>query len=289
MLTPEQLAHFNAFGFVVRKSLFSPDEMETISRVFDEVMDEDRKGQPFSGEKRHGVFACVELRPELRSLIDDDRIHGPMEQLLGPDYMWWGSDGNLYVGDTAWHSDAAEPEMGHARIKIEFYLDAVTKDTGCLRVIPGSHRLPLHADLEPLRMRRVIQTIEEGRNTNEALKPFIEMGLDLDKDAFGVESPELPGVALESEPGDVVFFEQHLYHGSWGGMTGRRMFTLNYFANPTTDQQLSQLGEMHASSLGSMQAISFTKRSTLHEDELINSDRPRIQRMMARNLELGFR
>ena len=137
-------------------------------------------------------------------------------------------------------------------------------------------------------MRRVIQTIEEGRQTVEALKPFMDMGLDPQKDAFGVESTDLPSVALESNPGDVCFFEQHLYHGSWGGKTGRRMFTLNYFSNPTTEQQVDQLREMYESGLGSMQAISFTRRETLHEEALINSDSPRIQRMMARNIELGF-
>ena len=44
-----------------------------------------------------------------------------------------GSDGNYYVGDTTWHE-------GILHIKIAFYQDSLTDQTGCLRVIPGSHR-----------------------------------------------------------------------------------------------------------------------------------------------------
>ena len=34
-------------------------------------------------------------------------------------------------------------------MKVSLYLDPLTKETGCLRVIPGSHRLPLHETLKP--------------------------------------------------------------------------------------------------------------------------------------------
>ena len=287
MLTNEHVAHFRAFGFVALPGLFSPDEMEQIGREFEDVMEEERQGQSFGGEKRQAVMAFAELRPKLMSLIDDDRMYEPMEQLLGPDFLWWGSDGNLYVGDTAWHSDAAEPEMGHGRIKIALYLDAVARDTGCIRFIPGSHRLPLHDDLRPLKMWRTLQTIAEGRQGEEALKPYIEQGLDPDKPVFGVEQPDLPGYAVESQPGDVVFFEQHLYHGSWGGRTGRRMFTLNYFANPTTREQVDALKDMHEKSVGGMQALQYRKRDGAHEEAFLDSDRPRIKRMAGKLRELG--
>ena len=74
----------------------------------------------------------------LSGLLDDPRIDDVASDLLGEDYNYTGSDGNFYVGDTRWHSD------GYARskyrnIKFAFYLDPVDRDTGCLRVIPGSH------------------------------------------------------------------------------------------------------------------------------------------------------
>ena len=34
-LTPQQLAHFDTFGFIVLRQLFAPDEMKEIIREFD--------------------------------------------------------------------------------------------------------------------------------------------------------------------------------------------------------------------------------------------------------------
>ncbi len=45
---------------------------------------------------------------------------------------------------------------------------------------------------------------------------------------FGLEPRDVPSFALESQPGDVVFFSHQLWHASFGGRSGRRMFTLNY-------------------------------------------------------------
>ena len=152
MLTAEQIAHFETFGFVIRRRCFSAVEMEEISDAFDEVLTEDRKGRPFDGKARQAVMGFIEKRPLLSALVEDDRVYEPLEQLLGPGFTWIGSDGNLYVGDTGWHPDGSVLDYG--RIKVALYLDRVTKDTGCLRVIPGSHRLPLHDALDPLRQQR---------------------------------------------------------------------------------------------------------------------------------------
>ena len=106
MLTTEQTSHFETFGFLLMRA----------------------------------VFGFIEKRPLLRRLAEDDRIYEPIQQLLGPGFAWIGSAGNLYVGDTGWHPDCRDLEYG--KIKVIFYLDPVGKDTGCLRVIPGSHRPP---------------------------------------------------------------------------------------------------------------------------------------------------
>ena len=33
-------------------------------------------------------------------MAEDNRIDCTVEQLLGPDFVWIGSDGSMYVGDT---------------------------------------------------------------------------------------------------------------------------------------------------------------------------------------------
>ena len=56
MLTAEQQLHFETFGFLLMRQYFSRDEMDAFSRAFDELVSEDRQGQPFPGEKRQAVF-----------------------------------------------------------------------------------------------------------------------------------------------------------------------------------------------------------------------------------------
>src|SRR5262245_20809400 len=152
MLSREQQAYFETFGFIVKRGAFSGDEMARIGREFDDVLAQDRQGQPFDGASRQAVLGFIEKRPLLSALAEDDRIYGPIEQILGQGFVWIGSDGNLYVGDTGWHPDGSN--LGYRRIKVAFYLDAVRADSGCLRVIPGSHREPLHGALASLRERR---------------------------------------------------------------------------------------------------------------------------------------
>lgn len=265
MLTAEQIAHFETFGFIVMRQAFSPHEMEAISRNFDDVLDEDRQGRPFSGEKRQAVMGCIEKRPLLTQLLDDDRIYLPIEQLLGEGFIWNGSDGNLYVGDTHWHPDGSESDYGS--IKVAFYLDPVGKDTGCLRVIPGSHHQPLHGELEPLMLQR----------ERLAATPF------------GVDGANLPSFPLESEPGDVVFFDHNLWHAAFGGRTGRRMFTLNFFAKPLNETHMAFVRRGYEGDLKFIKEMQHTQTDELYTQEFLDSESPRIQGMVAHIKALGFK
>src|SRR5205823_1713824 len=108
--------------------------------------------------------------------LDDPRILGIASSLLGDDFNYMGSDGNFYVGDTGWHSDGWHTDIRH--IKLALYLDPLTRDTGCLRVIPGSHHV---GDVYAERLQQ-----EVGKS----------------RDLFGIEGSEVPAVALETQPGD---------------------------------------------------------------------------------------
>jgi hypothetical protein len=267
MLSREQEAYFATFGFIVMRGCFSADEMARIGRDFDEVLAQDRQGQPFDGAKRQAVLGFIEKRPLLSSLAEDDRIYRPIEQLLGEGFVWIGSDGNLYVGDTGWHPDGSN--LGYGRIKVAFYLDPVRAESGCLRVIPGSHREPLHSALAPLR---------EGRN---------DPGLT--RTAFGVAQREVPCYPLESDPGDVVFFDQNTWHASFGGQAGRRMFTLNFGAPPRAAEHVAFLERTYQSNLQHAQRMQLTPSTRVYEDSFLQSDSPRIRAMVAKLVELGMR
>ena len=112
----------------------------------------------------------------LCALLDHPGIAGLISGVLGEDFNYASGDGNYYSGDTGWHSDGSWGQLWAA--KTAFYLDSVTKDSGCLRVIPGSHR-PDHY----LRAK--------GISPNDA------------QERFGVAASDFPGsLALESNPGD---------------------------------------------------------------------------------------
>lgn len=262
MLTEEQTKYFEIFGFIVMRNYLSPSETNEISGKFDQALDEDRQGQPFDGQQRQCVYSVPEsLFPWL---IDDDRIYEPLEQMLGPGFVWIGSDSNLYVGDTGWHPDAP-PDFRYEGIKVAFYLDPVTKDTGCLRVIPGSHRPPLHDQLRTLIKRD-------------------------DPDASPLVEPRnIPCFPLESQPGDVVFFNHNTWHAAFGGETGRRMFTLNVKTRPTTERHIQYMRDTYQRNLEYQDGHQSTNKGRLYDDAFLHSDRPRIKSMVGKVLELGFK
>ena len=290
MLTKQQKAYFETFGFLVFKGLYTPDEVEIISSEADSVLDEDRGGKAFDGAARQAVYRFVERRPFLSTMPTDDRIFEPIEDLLGPGFYWIGGDGNLHVGNSQWHPDSSgqEDEFSFDRIKIALYLDPVGKNTGCLRVIPGSHRIHLHRQLEPLRHLRRAQRDVGGKTMSKEEQRAAGVASAFDDTPFGVASPELPGFALESEPGDVVFFNQRLWHSSFGGQTGRRMFTLQFAEKPKSEQQVTLAKNLYQSGLD------FAKRpgeptEPAYSESFHDSDHPRVQSMMAVPKELGFR
>ena len=214
MLTAEQKQHYETFGFLVLRQLFTQQEIDVIRRESDEILRENRQGKPFPGEKRQAMIPFFELSPRLQWLIEDDRIYALGEGLLGPDFILNATEGNLHVGDTRWHGGGPEVEpVPH--IKIALYLEPNTKETGALRFIPGSHKPEFRKLLQPL----------TAQNEDPTVRPL------------GVSGPGTPSFAIESQPGDVVIFPETLWHAAFGGLPGRSQHAINFMANPLTDEE----------------------------------------------------
>ena len=86
--------------------------------------------------------APIERTERLCALLDDDRIIAILSAILGHDFNYCSGDGNYYTGDTGWHPDGNWGQL--FAVKIAFYFDPLTHDTGCLRVLPGSHEPVQH-------------------------------------------------------------------------------------------------------------------------------------------------
>ncbi len=202
-LTPLQLRFFETFGFLAFPGYIS-DIVAELTEEFEALWEErggGHGGQPHDPQKRSCIVPFIDQRERLCQLLDEPRINAIGSALLGPDFNYVGSDGNFYVGDTGWHSDGWHTEERH--LKIAFYLDPLTRDTGCLRVIPGSHR------------------IQDGFARD------LETAIGKSEETWGVKGSAVPAVALETNPGDLVVFNHNLKHASFGGRERRRMFTMN--------------------------------------------------------------
>ena len=141
-LSEQQIRFFETFGYLGFPGLMA-DRIDEITEAFEAVWSErggGHNGQPHAGEARSCIVPFIDQSAALSSLIDDPRIRALAATLLGDDFNYMGSDGNYYVGDTGWHSDGWHHKGKPQHLKIAFYLDPLTRDSGALRVIPGSHR-----------------------------------------------------------------------------------------------------------------------------------------------------
>ncbi len=246
MLTPQQQDHFATFGFLRLPQLFSAEEMAAFTTAADALWTQNEE-PPVNDEIRLGQV--VERDPLLRGLATDDRVWPAVEALMGPGFIWVGSEGNISNrAEIKWHSDrkyyrsSEEHWIDYPQVKLMLYLDELHRDSGCLRVIPGSHRMPLHKNLAA-------------------------QEIDPDARPFGVDPREIPCTALASTPGDAVFFHHCLWHASFGGGVGRRYIALKFAAKPTAADQLVSLER-------------YTATVFAPHEAFCRSDHPRIRAMI---------
>ena len=219
-LTDEQKHYMDTFGFLFFPSLLR-DRIDDVDREFETLM-ESHGGDAHAGSERFCMAPCINHSAYLSTLLDDAYISGIASGLLGDEYQYWNSDGNYYVGDTRWHSDTAWPEPLRF-YKMAIYLDPMTRDTGALRVIPGSHR--------------------HGEGFAEAVHDQLSGCRDLWGDMDG---RDVPAVALETVPGDLVVFNHSTKHSAWGGSTRRRMFTIVFTGKHETESDITAFGQIVA-------------------------------------------
>ena len=209
-LTQQQKDFFDTFGYLTFPGLLK-DDIGWIIEEFRAVFDD--RGLAHTPDKRTCIVPFIDQREKLSALVDHPALRSIASGLLGEDFNYMGSDGNYYTGDTAWHSDGWHDEGRY--LKIALYLDPVQKQSGALRVIPGTHRTD----------------IQNWPARSASAAPAL----------WGIAQSEVPCVALESQPGDVVAFNHNLMHSSFGGNTNRRMFTLNLCQRAQTPAEIEEL------------------------------------------------
>jgi ectoine hydroxylase-related dioxygenase (phytanoyl-CoA dioxygenase family) len=210
-LTPEQIAFFDLFGYLVLPGAFR-EEIAWIDEEFERIVNLPHfKPVPF-----------IDHTAKMSMLLDHPVILDAAEALLGKDFNYMLGDGGLLRGETTWHSDGSwteNPELRKA--KFICYLDVVDANSGCLRVIPGSHRV--------------------GSDFAETLERLAwELMRDPNARSLGTDRTGWPNVALQTRPGDLIIFNHHLKHASFFGGIRRRFFDLNLVQHASTQAQIEQ-------------------------------------------------
>ncbi len=215
MLTRQQVTFFETFGYLALPQAIA-GEITAVTEAFESVWNDHPHLVHNGGGRTIFPASFITTHPLLSSLIEHPVVCGVLDDLLGAGWSSYGGDGSLYSGDTAWHSDAG---MGTEKtitrhIKILFYLDHLTGDSGALRVIPGSHQ---HGDA----FHRLLDEQVAGGVSGP----------------LGLAGCDIPAQALEVQPGDLLVMDHRTKHAAFGGGRRRRMFTINSLAPCATQEQ----------------------------------------------------
>lgn len=278
MLTSQDAQHYDVFGFLCCRQLLTKPELDRVVAHADERWRADAKGDGASPQDRQQVNAFFERDPRLWWLPVDDRLWQIAEKFLGLDFLWLGSEGNQFVGNTGWHPDGSE--LTYRRLKIIIYFDALDAGNGALRVIPGSHRDPLHSALLPLIQRRGSITPYGARAPRR-----VEEGAT----RCGRSGESIPAYPVCTQPGDVVVFDQNLWHSSFGGYGLRRMISFSLAAAPTTACHERFLRESYNGQLAHVRSRQWETVEWLYGDSFLRGTNERIVQMTDGLRCRGFR
>lgn len=206
LLTPQQRNFFEVFGYLKIPRLFY-DNISALQQGFDQLFEQhnalDWRHDAHYNKPRHIIFNAAEKHPLLRHLITCERMESLLGELLGDNYTYTASEANIFTGDTYWHSDLFGCHFKYRYVKALFYLDPLTANTGALCVIPGSH---LFGDSYANKLQARIWEHEQH---------------------LGISKSDVPHIAIETQPGDVIFFDYRLKHATINITSSqRRMFTI---------------------------------------------------------------
>ena len=217
-LTKAEVAFFETFGYLHLPGYMS-EELDWIAEEHAKLFVEFDVAP--DGERTVDLIPFIALSDRFIRLLEHPKVLGALTPLVGEDFNYLGSDGHYYASEIDFHPDSDR----HACLSMKFgmYLDSLTQDTGCLRVIPGSHLLGPWRDHVYEWATPQVRRMTNGRDSLPELRA------------------KMPSMALENEPGDVVLFNHNTFHASFGGNTYRRMFAINVGCRARTEAELQDL------------------------------------------------
>ncbi|MBT5874265.1 MAG: hypothetical protein HOH43_12670 [Candidatus Latescibacteria bacterium] len=214
-LTQAQRHHqrlFEDFGYLHIPGVFA-DDADWIIEEYERVLQDN--DVPLQGTERRGCSNVIEGSARLCTMIDNPVLVEALSAIMGDDFNYLGSSGELMVGDGMWHPDGRFPIVRF--VKVILYLDHLTQDTGALRLVPGSH----------------LQNWP-GENIDTQTR-------------WGISDHEMPCVSRPNAPGDVVLFNQNTLHNSLNGGNARRLLVMGFASSCHSEEEISDFKGRYAS------------------------------------------
>jgi len=222
MLSDHEREQFATSGYIVRPAAIPQDRVENYCAVLGELVERgrglqtsdahwalelDEQAQPIPGflSKVQGVCA---VEPRIRELAAEPAVARAVESLLGPEVDFFGTKffPKLPGGSTSthWHQDnwywSSEPGKV---VSAAIYLEDTDADSGCLRVIPGSHLGP---------------AVEHVQSANGAWSTV----------------DEAQAVDVACPAGTVVLFSANLVHGAYDNFSDRSSYRTAWHYTPSS-------------------------------------------------------
>lgn len=203
-LSPDEIRQYHEEGWLVPRLRLSPARLAGLRRALDELIARNPGVRPEKLVSAHVVMPDgrpnaegVHGHPAFLELAREPAILDAVEALIGPDILLWGC--HVFTkpaGDgleTPWHQDGHYwPIRPLATCTVWVALEPSTRDNGCLRVIPRSHRDRVtHAHLNEDRDDLVL---------TQRMAP----------DSFD----EATAIDIELEPGQMSLHDVYMIHGA---------------------------------------------------------------------------
>jgi ectoine hydroxylase-related dioxygenase (phytanoyl-CoA dioxygenase family) len=210
MLTIEQREEYQRDGYLVARTLFAPAEVEELREHYMALREQGARPGDFSGVdatsvdplKRYPRMIHMHRWDEasLRWLIDA-RLNACMTDLLGTEP--YAVQTMLYFKPPGARGQALHQDQYYLKVQpgtciaAWLALDVCDEESGCMQVVPGSHRLPV--------------LCTEKADTTVSFTDIT------------VPVPEgVPIVPVLMAPGDVMFFHGSVIHGSYPNTSADR-------------------------------------------------------------------
>lgn len=207
-LSSEEATKYRNDGYVVPRFRLPEDDVVQLRATLDSVIQANPgvrpeklvsahiEGRNADGVQGSRVFLELAQRQDIVDLVSD---------VIGEDIILWGCHIFCKPGgtgfETPWHQDGHYwPIRPLATCTVWIALDPSTKENGCLRVIPGSHR-----------NRALFDHIRDDRRE-------IALSDTTAGDAFD----EATAVDLELEPGEMSLHDVFIIHGAAANTSQQR-------------------------------------------------------------------